>query len=331
MILNEVNWGIIGCGDVTEAKNGPPLYKTPHSHLTAVMRRNGELAADYAKRHHVRKWYTDATRLIEDPDVNAVYIATPPDKHAEYAIQAMKAGKPVYVEKPMARTYAECEEMIRVSEQTGMPLFVAYYRRAMPLFLKVKELADQGIIGKPLTVNIRLYKQATEKGMSGQELPWRIKPEIAGAGHFYDLASHQLDFLDFLFGPISRISGIAENIAGYYPAEDTVSASFRFGNGVVASGHWCFVVDKSAEKDIIEICGTKGNLRFACYNPFRLVLKNQEGDIEFNFPKPEHVGAGLISLVVDELRGKGKSPSTGVSAARTSWAMEEVVKGYYNG
>jgi len=329
MNLKEINWGIIGCGDVTEVKNGPPLYKTPHSHLVAVMRRNGDLAADYARRHRVSRWYSDAAELIEDPGVNAVYVATPPDRHAEYAIRSMKAGKPVYVEKPMARTYAECMEMIRVSTETGIPLFVAYYRRAMPLFLKVRELVGQGMIGKPLTVNIRLFKQAPEKGMQPGELPWRVIPEIAGAGHFYDLASHQLDFLDFLFGPVTKVAGLAGNLGGFYPAEDTVSASFLFGNGVIGSGTWCFVSDQSAEKDIIEITGTKGNLRFACYNPFKLVLKREEGDIEYSFPKPEHAGSGLVSLVVDELRGTGRSPSSGTSAARTSWVMEEVVKGYY--
>ena len=329
MVLKEVNWGIIGCGNVTEVKNGPPLYKTEHSNLVAVMRRNGNLAADYAQRHQVPRWYTDATDLIGDPEVNAVYVATPPDKHAEYAIQAMRAGKPAYVEKPMARNHAECQEMIRVSRETGIPLFVAYYRRALPLFLKVKELVEQGMIGNPLAVNIRYYKEAEEKGMLPGQLPWRVIPEIAGAGHFYDLASHQLDFLDFLFGPVKEVHGIAKNRGGLYPAEDTVSTCFSFENDVAGSGSWCFVADKSGEKDIIEIFGTEGNLRFACFNPFKLVLKKQEGDVEYNFPKPEHVGSGLIQLVVDELRGIGKSPGNGISAARTSWVMEEVVKGYY--
>ncbi|WP_423127475.1 Gfo/Idh/MocA family protein [Gaoshiqia sp. Z1-71] len=331
MKLETVNWGIIGCGNVTEVKNGPPLYQTPHSNLVAVMRRNGDLAADYAKRHGVPNWYDHATDLINDPKVNAVYIATPPNTHAAYAIQALRAGKPVYVEKPMSRTYLECLEMIRVSEETGVPLFVAYYRRAMPLFLKVKELVEQKIIGTPLTVSIRLYKEATEMGLSPEQLPWRVDPEIAGAGHFYDLASHQLDVLDFIFGQINEVAGIAQNRCGLYPAEDTVNAVFGFENGVTGTGSWCFVTDKPSEKDIIEIFGTEGSLRFACFSPFKLILKRKDGTIEFDFPKPEHVGSGLIQLVVDELRGEGRSPSTALTGARTSRVMEEIVSGYYAG
>jgi predicted dehydrogenase len=329
MILQEVNWGIIGCGDVTEVKNGPPLYKTPHSHLVAVMRRDGERAADYARRHGVPRWYSSATDLINDPEVNAVYVATPPGSHAEYAIQAMRAGKPVYVEKPMARNYAECLNMLRVSEETGMPLFVAYYRRALPLFRKVKELVGQGQIGTPIMVHVRLFQQATEKGLSPAQMPWRVKPEIAGAGNFYDLASHQLDFLDFLFGPVQKVTGNAFNLGGLYAAEDTVSASFIFESLVMGSGNWCFVADQPWEEDNIIILGSEGSLQFACYNPVKLVLQRSEGTIEFDFPKPEHVGSGLIQMVVDELRGVGKSPSTGLTAARTSWVMEEIVKEYY--
>ncbi len=329
MKLNEVKWGIIGCGNVTEQKSGPALYKTDHSSMVAVMRRDADKAADYAIRHHVPRWYSEASALINDPEVNAVYVATPPESHARYAIAAMRAGKAVYVEKPMARTYAECQEMIRVSEETGMPLFVAYYRRTLPLFLKVKELVTQGIIGQVLSVSVRLYKQAAEKGLAPEKQSWHVKPEIAGAGHFYDLASHELDFLDFLFGPITQVNGFAQNRAGLYQAEDTVNAVFCFGNGITGTGSWCFVADPSAEKDHIEIYGTEGSLHFACFNPFKLTLKHREGSLEFEFPKPEHIGGALIQQVVRELRNEGKSPSTGISAARTTRIMEEIVKEYY--
>ena len=175
---NKIRWGIIGVGDVTEVKSGPAFYKTEHSELAAVMRRNPEKAADYAKRHNVPKWYSNASELIHDPEVDAVYIATPPDSHAKYAIEVMHAGKPVYVEKPMAKNYTECLEMLEVSEKTGQPLWVAYYRRSLPAFLKVKELVETGAIGKPLTVNIKLYKQAGERGKTREEMHWHVFPEV---------------------------------------------------------------------------------------------------------------------------------------------------------
>src|SRR5438067_2386074 len=122
MEFNKVRWGIIGCGDVTEVKSGPAFQKIENSELIAVMRRTGALAKDYAERHNVPKWYEEADALINDPDVDAVYIATPPKFHKEYTIKAAKAGKPVYVEKPMARNVAECQEMISACETAGVPL-----------------------------------------------------------------------------------------------------------------------------------------------------------------------------------------------------------------
>lgn len=329
--FDTVRWGIIGVGNVTEVKSGPAFYKTEHSELVAVMRRNAEKAADYAKRHGVSKWYFDAEESINDPNVNAVYIATPPDSHAKYAIQAMKAGKPVYVEKPMARTYAECMEMLRVSQETGMPLFVAYYRRTLPAFLKVKELIESDTIGKPLLVNVKLYKQAEELGKTPEQMSWHVFPEISGAGHFFDLASHQFDYLDFVFGPVTDVKGTAANLAGLYPAEDTVSATWKHESGVVGCGSWCFVVDKSGEKDEIQIVGEKGSITFSCFQLGAVKLHTRESEQEFSFSNPEHISHNLVKQVVDELRGVKKCVSTGVSAARTNWVLEEVIKDYYEG
>lgn len=325
-----IHWGIIGVGDVTEVKSGPAFYKCQNSKLIAVMRRNAEKAAGYARRHNVSKWYSDATQLINDPEVEAVYIATPPDSHARYAIQAMRAGKPVYVEKPMARNHTECLEMLKVSEETGMPIRVAYYRRTLPAFLKVKKLIENDEIGKPLLVNIRLYKHATEKNQKPEEMHWHVFPEIAGAGHFFDLASHQFDYLDFIFGPVQQVSGYAENKAGLYPAEDTVTGTWKHQSGVSGTGSWCFVVDKSSEKDEIEIIGEKGKIILPCFTHGNVLMQNKNGTQEFEFTNPEHISQHLVQQVSDEFRGIGKSVSTGISAARTNWVLDEMVKNYYN-
>lgn len=329
MALQEINWGIIGCGNVTELKSGPAFNKVAHSKLHACMRRDAVKAADYAKRHGVPVWYSDASQLINDPNVNAVYIATPPDTHASYAIEAMRAGKPVYVEKPMARNYQECKEMIRVSKETGMPLLVAYYRRTLPAFLKVKELIDEGIIGKALTVNITLHKSFGLKDQFPEQQTWHTNPESAGAGHFYDLASHQLDYLDFLFGPVVQAHGLAVNQAGYYKAEDTVTGTFLFENGVIGTGNWCFVIAKGSEEDIIEISGTKGKISFSCFQHGDVKLTTPKGTVSFSFQNPQNIQHYLIQQVVQELRGEANCVSTGQSAARTNWVMEEIVKEYY--
>ena len=326
----EIKWGIIGCGNVTELKSGPAFNKVEDSKLVAVMRRNADLAQDYAQRHNVSKFYSDASELINDSEVNAVYIATPPDSHALYAIEAMKAGKPVYVEKPMARNYAECMEMIRVSEETGMPLYVAYYRRTLPAFLKVKELVDNGSIGKLLTVNVKLYKAFGERDKFPDKQSWHVNPEIAGAGHFYDLASHQFDFLDFVFGPVTKVNGVARNIVGYYKAEDTVSAAFSFESDVVGSGSWCFVVDEKSEEDSIELHGTNGKIKFSCFDLGNVELTTKEGTQKFSFTNPENISFLLVQQLVGALQGKNDCVSTMYSAARTNYVLEEIVKSYYS-
>jgi len=326
--MNKIKWGILGCGDVTEVKSGPAFNLVEYSELVAVMRRNGDKAKDYARRHGIPKWYDQADELINDPEVNAIYIATPPNAHAELAIKALQAGKPVYVEKPMALNYTQCQEMIQASETYKTPLFVAYYRRALPGFLKVKELIDSEAIGSVRLVNMQLYKSLGVDAK--EELSWRVKPEIAGGGHFFDLASHQLDYMDYLLGPVQNVQSIVLNQTHRYKAEDVVSASFLMPNQVVVTGSWCFTVPDFLQQDSIEIVGEKGKIKFSCFEfePIELITRHSKQT--FDYPKPKHVQQHLIQLVVNDLLGTVKSPSTGVSGARTSRVMDEVVKKYYH-
>jgi predicted dehydrogenase len=329
MIVNEVRWGLIGCGNVTEVKSGPPLQLTPHSSLVAVMRRNPALAEDYAKRHHVPKWYSDADKLIQDPEVNAIYVATPPGAHLEYAVKAMRAGKPVYVEKPMGLTYTGCLEMLRVSEETGMPLFVAYYRRALPGFLKIKELVESHAIGSVRMVNVRFYRPA-KNDLPDTDLPWRLRPDIAGGGLLFDLASHTLDFLDFVFGPIGNIKANAFNQAGLYAAEDLVLSNWQHECGVAGTGSWCFTTSDKNNLDEVEIIGDQGRIIFSTFDFSPVILENGDGHQEFPFEKPPHVQSYLMTKIIASLRGEGESPSTGKSAARTNFVLDEMVKSFYN-
>jgi len=324
--MRTIRWGIIGVGDVTEVKSGPGFQKASNSSLVAVMRRNGALAKDYANRHGVPRWYDDAATLINDPEVDVVYIATPPYAHKQYTLLSAVAGKPVYVEKPMARHQQECQEMIRICQEAGVPLFVAYYRRRMPKFLKVKELLDSGVIGEVRAVTITLLLPPRPEDLNKEKLPWRVIPEISGGGYFVDLASHQLDLLDYLLGPIAEASGHKTNQAGWYPAEDAVSARFRFINGILGNGLWCFTISGANQLDRMEIIGSSGTISFSCFDPSAIMVMSREGKKEFVLPWPEHVQQPLIQTVVDALRGEGECPSTGVSAARTSAVMDGILK-----
>jgi predicted dehydrogenase len=323
-----INWGIIGCGKVTELKSGPVFDKVDGSRLVAVMRRNAALAEDYARRHNVPRFYSDADELINDRDINVVYIATPPANHAEYAIKALKAGKPVYIEKPMAINYKECLKINKAAEKYGLPVFVAYYRRTLPGFLKIKELVESGLIGKPRFVQFQIFNYPSEDEKAGR-LPWRVIPEVSGAGHFFDLASHQLDYLDFLFGPVQKVSSVAINQANLYKAEDFVSASFVFKDNIVGTGIWCFCASPEGNRDSFEIVGEKGILKTSTFTYDPIVVINGDGRQEFINERPVNIQFYLIEQIVKALSGKGEVVSTGVTATRTSRVMDEVVKEYY--
>jgi predicted dehydrogenase len=236
LIMKAIHWGIIGAGNVCERKSGPAFYKIEHSSLTAVMRRDADKAKDFALRHGVPKYYTDADSLIYDADIDAVYVATPPSLHKEYTIRALKAGKPVYVEKPMAMNYHECTEMIKASQESGQKLFVAYYRRALPYFLKIKELLQEGAIGNVLSVGVKYFRPPLTSDFTIETHTWRVNQSVAGEGYFYDLAPHTLDILDFLLGEISDAKGFSHSAGHLYEVKDTVTAILRFQSGVTGVG-----------------------------------------------------------------------------------------------
>jgi predicted dehydrogenase len=323
-----VNWGIIGCGNVTEVKSGPAFSKIQGSALIAVMRRNADLAADFARRHNIPRYYSRASDLINDKDVTAVYIATPPSSHMEYAIEVIRAGKPVYIEKPMALNYEQCIRINEEAEKHNVPVFVAYYRRALPGFMLVKKLIEDGAVGKVITVQLQLFKAPSQDERSGK-LPWRVMPEISGGGHFFDLACHQLDYLDYIFGPVQKVQSIVLNQGGLYKAEDTITASLLFPE-VSASCLWCFSASQESNRDILEITGSTGYLRFSTFSFEPILLQNGKEQQVFINERPEHVQYDLIEKIVGQLEGKGSSPSTGITAARTSRVMDEVVREYYS-
>ena len=319
-----IRWGIIGCGDVTEKKSGPALQLAAGSSLVAVMRRDAAKAADYAKRHNVTRWYDDANKLIADPEVNAIYVATPPDTHAEYAVRVAAAGKPCYVEKPMARSAAECRRMIDAFAAAKLPLFVAYYRRGLPVFRRAKELLDSGAIGTLTSINYR-YSGPRHRKPDG----WRVDVATAGAGLFLDLASHALDALDFITGPMHGVRGLASNVTTDIDAEDNAAMCWRTTGGALGTASWNFATDALA--DDIALHGTDGTLRWACFGDGTLTLTRGKDVQTFACPNPPHIQQPLIQMIVDQLLGRGTSPSTGETALRTSAVMDAVLADYYGG
>lgn len=323
--LKKVRWGFIGCGEVTEKKSGPAFNMIPGSEVVAVMSRDEEKVKSYAKRHNIPRWYTDAQELIGDEDVNAIYIATPPSSHATFAIMAMKAGKPAYIEKPMAASYEDCARINRISKETGIPCFVAYYRRYLPYFQKVRQLVNDGEIGNVINVQIRFAQPPRNLDYNTKNLPWRVQPDIAGGGYFYDLAPHQLDLLQDMFGCILEAEGYTSNRGKLYEAEDTISACFKFDSGLPGSGSWCFVAHESAKEDRIEIIGDKGMICFSIFTYDPIALHTERGREEILPPNPPHVQLPLIQAVVEHLQGKAICTCDSVSATPTNWVMDRIL------
>lgn len=323
--MNTIKWGFIGCGEVTEKKSGPAFSLVENSMVVAVMSRSEDKARSYAQRHGIKRWYTDPQALLDDSEVNAVYIATPPSTHATFAIMAMKSGKPVYVEKPMAANYEDCCRINRISLTTGMPCFVAYYRRYLEYFMRVKQLVSNGEIGNVINVQIRFAVPPRDLDYNSRNLPWRVQADIAGGGYFYDLAPHQIDLLQEMFGPVIEAEGYTANRGGLYETEDSVSACFRFSNGVPGSGSWCFVAHESAKEDCIQIIGDKGSISFSVFTYAPIKLHTERGDEEIRIDTPAYVQLPLIRNVVEHLQGKAICTCDCVSATPVNWVVDRIL------
>ncbi len=324
--VKTIHWGMIGCGAVTEVKSGPALYKCDNSMLYAVTSDIYEKTLDYAKRHNVGVTYETTEQLLADPKVDIVYIATPPQFHMNLAIQCAKAGKAAYIEKPMANSYKDCQTIIDVFTEQKIQGFTAFYRRAMDKFCKIKKYIDSGEIGSVRAVNVRCESAPEKEEYCKETLPWRLKMELTGGGKFLDAAIHTIDILQFLIGDITFTQSIVENQGGLYDVEDILAVGFKFDNGVIGTGSWCYT--SFEEVDEVEIIGTEGKIIFSVYDnvPFTLVKKSGRKIVDVvNY---EHVQHAMIQSIVDELNGSGKCASTLYSAAKTAKIMDEILEDY---
>jgi predicted dehydrogenase len=314
--MEKINWGIIGCGDVTEVKSGPAFNKVDNSALVAVMRRDASKAEDYAVRHQVSKWYSDASILINDPEVNAVYIATPPAYHEEYALQAIAAGKNVYVEKPFTMNAASARRIDKAAVAANVKLSVAHYRRAQPVFLKVKELLDTNVIGDIRFVDLKMLQPAAASLVANTDTNWRIDPRISGGGLFHDLAPHQLDLMLYYFGDYIKSKGFSVNQDLQNEADDLVTGQILFDKKILFNGVWCFTVSKAEEKDLCVITGSRGTISFPVFG-HRITVSIDDVQEELIFEPLAHVQQPMIAKVVDYFLGKGENPCSAATAVKS--------------
>ena len=303
-----IRWGIIGVGDVCEIKSGPAFYKAADSQLLAVMRRDSDKARDFAKRHLVPSYYDNADTLLANSEIDAIYIATPPAFHKDYALAALAAGKHVYIEKPVTLNAAECDDIICAEQEADTKVCAAHYRRYVPCFVKFAELLKGGAIGHPLLATIDMLQPAASKIITNTDDNWRVNPAISGGGLFHDLAPHQLDLLLQWFGPLVEAQGIALNQRKLNNADDCVLGNAAFSSGVVFQGRWHFAINAQQTRDSCEIIGTEGKLSINFFGQQIIRLENADGVQEFAIPNPAHIQQPMIEQVNAFFRGERNNP-----------------------
>ena len=324
-INGTVNWGIIGCGDVCEVKSGPAFNKIANSKLAAVMRRNKDKAKDFARRHGVPKYYGDAAELINDDEVNAIYIATPPSSHESYVDMALKAGKPVYVEKPVTVNSASLQRMMVMEEKYSGKVSVAHYRRGLSLFKNVKQLVEDKALGKIKLVLLRTLQPPSSKIIAKTADNWRINPEISGGGLFHDLSPHQLDIMYWVFGKPAEIRVMTANQGKLYDAPDLTIVNILFSNDIYFNGVWNFGINEAATEDLCEIIGDKGTLRFSFFRVSKIELITETGAQTKDMDYPINIQEPHINNVVKFFRGEAENPCTLGDALVTMQIMDRAI------
>ncbi len=321
--MTTINWGIIGCGDVAEIKSGPAFQKAKDSALLAVMRRNTAKAKDFASRHKVPLWYDTIEGILSNNQINAVYIASPPNTHLKYALKALDAGKYVYLEKPMTLT---AQEAIILQKKVSdvRKLTVAHYRRELPAFKEVKNLINSGAIGTIRFADIQILQPLKSDVIATTENQWRLDPSISGGGYFHDLAPHQLDLMHHYFGEIDSYNGDAINQSGHYQTEDMVSGFIAFKNGVRFRGVWNFNCAAPDKKDSCKIYGSRGSLEFSFFGD-QIILKNEKGNSVLKFSNPDNIQLPMIQCTVEYFLGRGSNPCSVEDGVQVMKIMDSFV------
>lgn len=325
--MENIKWGLIGCGKVVENKSGPAFNTTKNSSIYAVMRRDLENAKISAEKLGAKKWYDNIDDLLDDDEINAVYIATPPGLHLEQAIKCCKAKKPTYIEKPFARNYEEAAQITKMFKDAKVPLYIAHYRRALPKFIKIKEILESDEIGTICEADFRLNRKYNYEEIHNT---WLYNAELSGGGKFYDIAPHSIDIMVYLLGNFIEINGFATNNNKEYDVEDVVVMSFKTDTGVVGTANFnSLALDK---KDKMIIYGTKGKIEFSMHGNDSIVVTTKNGIEELEISTPKIIQENMVENVVNSLlTGEHLHTCLAEESLETYRIIDTVLEKYYNG
>lgn len=310
--MSTVNWVVVGIGDIATKRVIPAIQEEPASKLYGVVSRDREKAEPYGCHH-----WESLDGALADPAVDAVYLATPVALHAPQSVAALNASKHVLCEKPMALRYDEAKLMAAAARNAGKLLGIAYYRRTYPKVHRAIELVRQGAIGKPVLAEINCHDWfQNEDGFRA----WLLDPAMAGGGPLYDIASHRIDLLNFVFGKPVRVTGQRSNTVHGYAVEDSATVLIEYESGVrgIVDVRW----HSRVSRDEFRIVGTEGDIVLSPLNGPRLVFPGGEEQI----PNRANLHLPCIANFVAAVQEGAPLLSSGETAMMTDWVTEQVMR-----
>ena len=301
------NWIVIGIGDITRRRVIPAIQAEPRSHLYGLVTRDPAKAAAY----NTRVW-TSLDEALADPNVDAVYVGTPVFLHAPQTIQALRAGKHVLCEKPMAMNEAEAKSMVQAAEASGKIFGAAYYRRCYPKLQRAKQLIEQGVIGKPVFAELTNHMWFDGTGDRG----WLFDPAKSGGGPLLDIASHRIDVLNFLFGQPVHVSGQMSNLVHHYAVEDNATVMIEYEGGVrgIVDVRW----HSKVSRDECRIRGTDGEIEMSPLNGPGIIYPGRHESL----PAHPNLHYPVIENFMDAIDEKAPFIAIGQSSFWTDWVTE---------
>jgi predicted dehydrogenase len=301
------NWIVIGVGDIAVRRVIPAIQAEPRSRLYGLVTRDPAKAVPYG----VRAWEA-LDRALADPEVHAVYVNTPVFLHAPQTVQSLRAGKHVICEKPMAMNESEARIMLHAAEESGQVFGVAYYRRSYPKVQRAKQLLAAGVIGKPVFAELTNHMWFDGEGSRS----WLVDPAKAGRGPLFDVGSHRIDVLNFLFGQPQHVTAQLSNVVHHYAVEDNATVMIEYAGGVrgVVDVRW----HSKVGRDECRVRGTDGEMDLTSLNGPDLVYP---GGRE-NLPAHANLHYPMLENFLDAVEGKAPLLSSGTSAFWTDWVTE---------
>ena len=327
MTSKPLRWGIVGPGDIAERVMAPAMAAAASAELVAVAGRDRTRAEGFASRHGVTRAHDDPDTLLQDPEIGAVYIATPVDSHARLTVAALEAGKAVLVEKPMARSVAEAAAMVEAAARTGRPLAVCFYQRINPRHREARRLIAAGTIGRPTAARVNFSGRSRPRAGA-----WRFDPGLAGGGVFADQGSHAVDLLRYvLTDDVESAVALTATLAEPAAVEDTASALLRFRRGTqaVVTAHWSIEDPSLQRTSVLEVAGTEGTIvTWPLHDKFSrgsLVLATPAGDTEIPIAE-QSTHAALLDAFAgppEEWPAEVATGADGLAAMRVQAAVYE--------